>query len=346
MTTAVSFVMVAYRSAEVARAAIESFRGQAPPGSEVIVVDHSEDQAEHARLAALVPDVLVARPNRGYAAGVNAGVAASRGEVLLVGNPDVEFCPGSPAALLAALDAGWDIVGPQFVVESWTLSPADEQTPHGEWRRFRASRSAGAWRRFFSVELRRSLAAWRATEPMHLRFLSGALLALRRSTWERLGPWDEGYFLYFEETDWLLRAVRAGARVALVPRARVVHRWAHAADPLATASVFAASRSRYLTRNFGLAGRLAVRLHPSFRGAAAPRLADRHVESEPVETLWLVSPSPLGFPAGSLTTEGRLPHDEIEALARLHPGMPFNLFAVDPRACTLRGSWRREAARG
>src|SRR6185503_17436689 len=107
---------------------------------EVIVVDHSEDDAEAQRLAAATPDLLLRGPNRGYAAGINAGLAAARGETVLVGNPDVELGRGALAALLAALRDGWAVVGPQLELAGALFPPAETQTPHAEWRRQRALR--------------------------------------------------------------------------------------------------------------------------------------------------------------------------------------------------------------
>jgi GT2 family glycosyltransferase len=54
-------------------------------------------------------------------------------------------------------------------------------------------------------------------------YLKGACLLLRRSALERVGPLDERYFLYFEETDWCWRARRAGLRVYHCADVQVVH---------------------------------------------------------------------------------------------------------------------------
>src|SRR6185503_1996986 len=77
---AVSLVLVAYRSSAVLPAAVDAFRRELQRDAlhgEVIVVDHSEDEAEAQRLAVTMPDQLLQRPNRGYAAGINAGMQAA-----------------------------------------------------------------------------------------------------------------------------------------------------------------------------------------------------------------------------------------------------------------------------
>jgi GT2 family glycosyltransferase len=230
---------------------------------EVVIVDHSEDAEECARHRSLAPERLLALPNRGYAAGVNAGIAASTGAVVFVGNPDIRFVGDSLAALLDALGGGWDVVGPQFELAGILLPPADVQTPREEVRRWLASRSRTFWNRYFRDEVRRWRLAWEASGPIAAPNLSGALVGFRRQVAEKVGPWDDGYFLYFEETDWLTRAASAGLRIAQVSAARVEHRWGHAADPHAMGSQLLRSRSRFFRAHFGLMGRIVAGMKTS-----------------------------------------------------------------------------------
>ncbi len=339
----VSLLLVTYRSAPQAAGAISSLRREAAAAgvsAEVVIVDHSESRAEEQRLSALAPDHLLPRPNRGYAAGLNAGIEAASGEVLLLANPDIELLPGSLAALLAALAAGWRVVGPQFQLGPFLFPPADLQTPGEELRRWLAARSASAWSRHLRREVRRWRRAWRAPAPSAVPTLSGALVAAPRETCERLGPWDEGYFLYFEETDWLRRAQRLGLGVGLVPAARVRHRWGHAARPDEQGQTFDLSRQRYFGRHFGLAGRLVTRLPSRAAPDPAPVFATGALPTAP-GLLWLLSPSPLGYPAAGL--QGVSAEEIPAALAaftaeRSHTG-PLTLSAYDVDREAVVGRW-------
>jgi len=307
MTPVVSLVLVSYGSSAEATAAVESFRADSRRANavcEVVIVDHDGSEDEGARLRRLAPDRLVVRPNRGYAAGVNAGVAAARAPAVLVGNPDVVFRPGSVGALLDALGEGWDVVGPQFTLGEFLFPPSDVQTPGEQLVRFLASRSRFAWRRHVRRELRRWRRGWEATAPVATPTLSGALLAFRRSAFDRVGPWDEGYFLYFEETDWLRRAAARRQRIAQVPAARVEHLYGHAVGPHEIASHYLASRDRFLRLHFGWRGRLARRL----------RIGDSPLHPAPFPPdpkalpsgalYWLLSPTALGLPAWGWLGDG------------------------------------------
>ncbi|MCL4809029.1 MAG: hypothetical protein KJ062_14775, partial [Thermoanaerobaculia bacterium] len=88
-----------------------------------------------------------------------------------------------------------------------------------------------------------------------VRGLSGALVAVSRRTHEAVGPFDEGYRLYYEENDWQRRLFRAGGRLLFVGRSHVVHLFGQSTrkEPRA-AAWFAESEARYVSRHFGEAG--------------------------------------------------------------------------------------------
>jgi hypothetical protein len=148
---------------------------------------------------------------------------------------------------------------------------------------------------------------WEAREPLASFSLSGSLLALRRSAWETVGPFDEGYRLYFEETDWLLRAERRGLAGLYVPAAGAVHLYAQSAgrEPRA-AAWFEESARRFRRNAYGplfarvLEGldRWIPRHEPGARTIPSGGL---RLPVEPsAYPLWVeVSPNPVGFPAAA-----------------------------------------------
>ncbi len=343
MNPEISLVLVAYHSSAVAADAIATFRREASRhqfGSEVVVVDHSEDATELARLQSLAPDRLLAQPNRGYAAGVNAGVLASAGRVILVGNPDIVFQEGSVGAMMEALNDGWDIVGPQFVLAGLLFPPADLQTPTEEVWRWLAGRFSLVWLRLLRRELARWRIVWDANEPVATAALSGALLMFQRETFNLVGPWDEGYFLFYEETDWLRRATAASLRMAQIPRARVEHAWGHAADPAGSRGHFSASRARFLSAHFGWRGRMIQRLQFGASPLEPPPFPSSPCTLPGGRLWWLLSPTTLGMPAAGLLGTG---DDLFAALrgvakARRSPAQGVVL-AVDPPTARMAGTW-------
>jgi GT2 family glycosyltransferase len=234
---------------------VSTFRNQADAagiGTEVILVEQSDDDIEAERAATCQPDVLLRRPNRGYAAGLNAGTGAASGELLLLANPDVVFLDGSVGALADTVAHGADVAGPQLFGDRdgrVFLPIPDDPSPFAELRRILAQRRQT--RRALCRVIQASWRVWAADQPCRVPSLRGPLLALRRDTFDRLGPLDEGYFLYYEETEWLWRARRTGATLVLAPGSKVVHNWGHSTRRHSDrAAIEARSRERFFRRNY------------------------------------------------------------------------------------------------
>jgi GT2 family glycosyltransferase len=60
-------------------------------------------------------------------------------------------------------------------------------------------------------------------EPQPVDWLPGASMMIRREVFETVGLMDEGYFLYYEETDFCLTAKRGGWSCWYVPQSRIMH---------------------------------------------------------------------------------------------------------------------------
>jgi N-acetylglucosaminyl-diphospho-decaprenol L-rhamnosyltransferase len=335
--------MVTFHSAAWCPRAVASLREAAArvgAGLELIIIDHSEDEDEARRLAPLAPDRLVVQANRGFAAGVNAGLSLARGAKILLANPDVELAPPALAQLLAALDAGWDVVGPQLELAGFKFPAADPQTPGEQLRRKLASYSGTVWRRRIEWELATNRRAWQATVPVEAPNLSGALLAFSADLAARVGPWDESYFLYFEETDWLRRARRLGARLALVPGAGVEHCWGHAADPVRTEGVYEASRRTFFAAHHPVYARIDRLLPAGGHATIWPSWPGERDRRPGGERWWLLSPAPLGLPAAGLLGDEHQLEAALTRLAAIRPQpLPYVLSELDSGAGHWQGSW-------
>jgi GT2 family glycosyltransferase len=86
-------------------------------------------------------------------------------------------------------------------------------------------------------------------------FVIGSVLLLRGTALDHVGGFDEGYFLYAEETDWARRASDLGWRHAEVPTAAAVHVGAATStDAFVRETRFHASLERYLRKHHGATG--------------------------------------------------------------------------------------------
>ena len=219
------------------RAARDNLQASGLDG-QIVVVDNGSHQADADRLKALPVDYLKSPTNLGYAGGINRGVGLTRASHLLLLNGDVEVSPGCIATLREALDAGAAVAGPLFHWDEGRtimLPPTEQRTRRHALASLcaRISPYGAAWVRH--AWRRHARRHWRAVRPLPSFALSGALLAVRRDAWERVGPFDNAFKLYFEETDWLHRCRRLGLRGSFVPRATALHRYNQSAvkQPLA-----------------------------------------------------------------------------------------------------------------
>src|ERR1700694_3983190 len=95
MARSLSFIIVNFRSADLAAAAVASARGTTSTPIEVVIVDNSVDAAEAERVRAIGADrVLTPARNLGYGGALNLARQYAGGDILLLSNPDVVFSPG------------------------------------------------------------------------------------------------------------------------------------------------------------------------------------------------------------------------------------------------------------
>jgi GT2 family glycosyltransferase/glycosyltransferase involved in cell wall biosynthesis len=224
---AITAVIVTYQSAAVIEdcllSVIAAFDGLHAP--RVVVVDNASNDTTLALVASSMPEArIVALPsNQGFAAGVNAGITAAPTDDILVLNPDIRLDPQALKALRARLDvAGTAIAVPLLVDENGT--------PHVSLRREpTALRALGeallggvrAGRISPLGELVVDPARYRVTGTTD--WATGAAWLASRDCLDALGPLDERYFLYSEETEFMLRAGDKGFAVVFEPEAVAVH---------------------------------------------------------------------------------------------------------------------------
>ena len=248
-----SLVVVAWH----ARDDVHALAAELPadPRFELVVVDNSGDltaaETADGRIRFLAPG-----RNLGFAAGSNAGARAARASWLLFLNPDARPRPGALAELLAARDRWPDAAGlvPRLVGEDgasqrrWQLKPLPSPV-------------ALLAHAFFWDPTRgpdRDPEAGSAIEQP-----AAAALVLSRTTFERVGGFDDGYFpAWFEDVDLARRLDALGLRLRFVPGAEIVHRGGASVSTLGYGAFLAAydrNLARYLRRHHGRGWELAFR---------------------------------------------------------------------------------------
>jgi GT2 family glycosyltransferase len=207
----ISAIVVNYNGAGFLSACLESLSIQTYQNLEVIVVDNaSTDGSDH--IPAEYTDVHMIRSteNLGYGGGINAGIAASSGDMILALNNDIVLDQSCVEHLAHAMEAD-----PQTgMCASKMLLPDGRLNSTG----LCISRSGAAWNRDFGRE------NTKADNPLGdvLGPCGGAAL-YRKAMLEQVGSFDESFFMYMEDVDLAVRARLVGWGCRYVPEAVVVH---------------------------------------------------------------------------------------------------------------------------
>lgn len=212
-------VVLNYKNADDTLACLDSLERSDDLDLDIVVVDNGPDGPEFAQLRDRVGrrgEAIASGGNLGYAAGNNIGIARvlERGcELVWVLNPDTLVEPSTLPMLREHLAAVPDcgIVGPRIVLSG--------RPPRIWFDGGLIDREIGAVRHLNAGKVADRV----PPEVLDVDYVTGACMLVRRSMIEDIGPIPEKYFLYYEETDWCVRAQRAGWRIMVDQHAQMTH---------------------------------------------------------------------------------------------------------------------------
>jgi len=218
--TDASVVVVAYDALPWLERCLESVRGV-----ETVVVDHGSSDGTVAFVRERFPEVeVVEQENRGLAHGWNTGLARTHGRWILLLNSDAWLDGGALEELVRFGEAHprAAVVAPRLRYPDGRLQRSVRGFPT-LWRiateylflRKLAPRSR-ALNAFYAGPVSHD-------EPVQAEWIMGAVWLVRRAAVDEVGPADDGFFLFSEETDWAWRFRDAGWQVWLDPAGGATH---------------------------------------------------------------------------------------------------------------------------
>jgi GT2 family glycosyltransferase len=201
-------------------------------------------------------EILKAPSNLGYAGGINFAIGKTApADAYWILNPDTRPMPDALQAMLERLGRGdCTAIGHDLIDEDGRLGSRG-----GRWRAWSARAISIGKGQPRGADM---AAGDAARLEASIDYIVGASMLVSRDFLQRTGPMREDYFLYCEEVEWCLRAVRRGEKLGYAPGAVVVHAQGTSTGGgggLATrskTSVYLAERSRILLTRDLYPGRL------------------------------------------------------------------------------------------
>jgi hypothetical protein len=237
MTTAL--IVLNWRNAAGTVACLTALKRLTAAHVTVIVVDNGSGDNSVPFIRQQHPDLMLLETgaNLGYAGGNNVGIryALEHGaDTVGILNNDALVDPNFLQPLLAAqqLTPDGSITTPMI---------CESEAPETIW----ALGATIDWQTATSYRLHagEQRAAWKDRAPHEVDFAVGTALLAPRQVWERAGLIDESFFLYYEETDWCVRARRLEIPSVAVPGSCVWH------EAGASGGRTSPSITYYMTRN-------------------------------------------------------------------------------------------------
>ncbi len=213
-----SIVTVTYNSQGKIKAYLESIKKNLKIPFEVIIVDNnSQDETKKVIEDFSLPVTLLPQSaNLGFSKGNNIGAKEAKGEYILFLNPDTHLQDNSVEQAIIFLgntpDAG--IVAPQLIDDNGQPQPSARNLPT-LWRAFTE----------YYLHYKNTFEAFapNGTEPVEVESVVGAGMLMKKGVFEKIGKWNEKFFLYFEDIDLCKRVLEDGMKIYYFPDFKVSH---------------------------------------------------------------------------------------------------------------------------
>lgn len=232
--------------------------------AEVIVVDNASRDGSAEMVAQDFPQatILPNEANLGFTKANNQGIVLAKGRYVLMLNPDTEIMPDALHSLLEYADAHPDVgvIGPKLVFPDGSVQSSRRRFP----TLLTGCLESTVLQRYFpdhpALERYYVLDA-PDDEIQEVDWVVGACMLVRHEVIDRVGAFDERFFMYSEELDWCYRIKRAGWKVVYFPASQVVHHEAKSSEQnlLARNIYFHDSKCRFFGKHYGVWQELLLR---------------------------------------------------------------------------------------
>jgi len=194
--------------------------------SEIIVVDNASRDGTLEVLENFKDKIKIISLNNnvGFAGGINRGIFISKGEMVLIINPDLIINYECLNGMIDFLSGHEEVgaVAPKLLYLNGKKQPSCRRYPI--LRAILCNRITLIKRIMGDKVIDDFLMADADnSHPVEVEWVIGACILFSRKALQDVGVFDEEFFLYYEDADWCYRARTLGWKVAYLPMVRAVH---------------------------------------------------------------------------------------------------------------------------
>jgi len=226
----VSIIIVNYNQKNLLNVCVKGILKVAPKiDYEIIVVDNASTDGSDAIIDKLKTKsqklkVILNKKNLGFAGGCNVGIKESKGDYILILNPDIVVLENSIEKLYQFMEKNKNvgIAGPKLLNPDKSIQSSCYRFPSWYIPILRRTFLGGlSW-------AKKKLDYYLMNDFDHqggkgVDWLLGAALMIRKSMLDKIGLFDERFFLYFEDIDLCRRAKKSGWQVYYYPFSEMFH---------------------------------------------------------------------------------------------------------------------------
>jgi len=223
----ISVIIVSWNARNFLLKCLESlYREQTAHSIELIVVDNASSDGSAEAVKENYPEVILIQnyTNLGFAKANNIGLQKSTGRYVYLINSDVEVLEGCIDRLYDFMEANPQIgmTGPRILYPDGTLQVTCRKFP-SLWNNF--CLTTGLNKILPSSALFSSDQMFYFTHDAirPVDVLAGCFLTVRREAMNKVGLFDERFFIYAEDIDWCRRFWNANWKIVFFPEAEATH---------------------------------------------------------------------------------------------------------------------------
>ena len=223
-----SIILVNYNVFDDIKSCISSIKDNIKTAEyEIIVVDNNSADRSITGLSSVYPEVklILRESNGGFGAANNDALKIAKGRFLFFVNPDILFIDSTPEKLMSFLKMNTD---------AGAAGPVQEKPGNGTECYY--SFFPGLYSRFAQefgfytkapIMRNRFGKFWNSKisegKPFKVDWIIGSCLMLKREVYDKIGGFDEAFFLYEEEVELLYRMKKEGWSSYILPECKVIH---------------------------------------------------------------------------------------------------------------------------